>query len=109
MTEPIAGTGHPDRVRRPTAAWAAVAALAAVVLVCACERNPEPLGDRLADARSRFEKVCSGCHPTEVPLRRRKSLSGWRDTVAEMRGKGAPLTDREAEEIAQYLALTRGL
>lgn len=109
MTEAMAGDARPDRFRRPTAAWTAVAALAAVVLVFACERKPEPLGDRLADVRSRFEKVCSGCHPAEVPLRRRKSLSGWRDTVAEMRGKGAPLTDREAEEIAQYLALTRGL
>jgi len=109
MAEAMPRDGRPDRVRRSTAAWAAVAALAIVVLVSACEQKPEPLGDRLADVRSRFEKVCSGCHPTEVPLHRRKSLSGWRDTVAEMRGKGAPLTDREAEEIAQYLALTRGL
>jgi len=74
-----------------------------------CERGPAPLGDRLPEARSRFEKICSGCHPVDVPLRRRKSLKGWRETVGEMRAKGASLTDQEAEEVARYLAQTRGL
>jgi mono/diheme cytochrome c family protein len=85
-----------------------LAATLALTLGAACERAPEPLGEKLADARSRFERVCSGCHPLEVPLRRHKSLSGWRATVAEMRNKGAVLTDAEAEEVARYLAQTRG-
>jgi len=74
----------------------------------ACDRGTAPLGDRLPEARSSFERACSGCHPLDVPLRRHKSLEGWKKTVAEMRGKGASLTAQEAEDVARYLAQIRG-
>lgn len=82
--------------------------LLALAVGAGCDRSPESLGDRLPAVKERFERVCSRCHPLDLPLRRRKSLDGWRRTVAAMRRQGATLTDREAEEIATYLAQIRG-
>lgn len=73
-----------------------------------CGGSPAPLGDKLSDARERFEQACSRCHSLDLPLHRRKSLEGWRQTVRAMRAHGARLTDEEADEVARYLTQIRG-
>lgn len=66
-----------------------------------CQTHPRP------EDRALFERVCSGCHPLDVPLSKNRDLKGWRQTVLAMRDRGAPLSESEAERVARYLAGVR--
>ena len=56
-------------------------------------QNPENL----------YVKKCSICHVIERSRSKKKSAKGWRTTVMRMKGKKAPITDKEAEIIIRHL------
>lgn len=72
--------------------------LTSIVLVSACSSSGAAL----------VQSTCSECHslaPIEVSS---KSYQEWERTVERMRQLGAKLTDRQAEDVIQYLSETYG-
>ncbi|MBI5417130.1 hypothetical protein HZA55_04175 [Candidatus Poribacteria bacterium] len=62
------------------------------------------------DSKSLFEKKCSSCHPTRLPLGKNKTLDEWIATVKRMQSKmNNFLTNDEVKQLAAYLAETRGV
>ena len=59
-------------------------------------------GEELLEAR------CTRCHNLDRVKAASKTLDEWTATVGRMRGKGADLTDAEAETLLEYLAETYG-
>jgi mono/diheme cytochrome c family protein len=59
-------------------------------------------GEELLEAR------CAQCHGLDPVETASKTEAEWEDTVQRMIGKGAELTDAEAETLVQYLAETYG-
>ncbi|MBL7180458.1 MAG: cytochrome c [Desulfobacterales bacterium] len=61
--------------------------------------EPEP------DGKALFEAKCSRCHALDRSLKKTKTLPEWKKTTAKMAkyAKGA-ITEKEAEQIAEYLA-----
>ena len=51
-----------------------------------------------------IEASCTLCHGLTYITQSSKSLSGWRDIVSDMVGRGAPLTKEEFEAVLPYLA-----
>ena len=51
-----------------------------------------------------IEASCTLCHGLSYITQSSKSLSGWRDIVSDMVGRGAPLTKEEFEAVLPYLA-----
>jgi glutamate-1-semialdehyde aminotransferase len=47
---------------------------------------------------------CNVCHDSVRIRGARHDAAGWADTVARMRGKGARVTDAEAQKIVDFLA-----
>lgn len=60
-------------------------------------------GEEAVNPVDLYEKKCSICHVIERSKSKRKSGEGWRNTVMRMKGKGAPITDEEAEIIIKHL------
>ena len=82
---------------------------ASILVLSGCDKQPEPMGEKLITvSKTDFESHCQRCHSLEVPLRRNKSLEGWRETVTRMKEKGLEVTPEAAENIAKYLASVRG-
>jgi mono/diheme cytochrome c family protein len=46
---------------------------------------------------------CVMCHGADFVLQARKPKAAWRDLINEMVGKGAQVTDAEADQIQAYL------
>ncbi len=60
-------------------------------------------------AKALFEAKCSTCHPLSRPLSATKDKADWALTIKRMREtNGCKLTDKEASDIAEYLAKIRG-
>ena len=59
-------------------------------------------GEELLEAR------CTGCHGLDQVKSASKTESEWEATVERMRGKGAELSDAEAETLVDYLTETYG-
>jgi len=59
-------------------------------------------GDYLLEAR------CTQCHNLDRVKAASKTLDEWASTVGRMRGRGAELTDEEADILSEYLAETYG-
>jgi competence protein ComEA len=66
----------------------------------------QPLPD--GPGKDAFASVCTQCHGLDriTPLKR--SAAAWKDTVDEMRSKGASATDQEFTAIVNYLAKNFG-
>jgi hypothetical protein len=47
---------------------------------------------------------CTMCHTIDRINQASKDKTGWEQTIARMRTKGAQLTDTEAAQIADYLS-----
>jgi competence ComEA-like helix-hairpin-helix protein len=58
--------------------------------------------------RDTFQRVCSGCHMTNLATTQRKSADDWATVVIEMRSRGASGSDDEMESIVNYLATNFG-
>jgi len=50
------------------------------------------------------QRVCSLCHPSDRAASVRLTREGWEDVVADMKRRGAPMTDDERAQIVNYLA-----
>lgn len=61
-----------------------------------------PTGDELLQAR------CTVCHDLARVEGASKTQAEWETTVERMRGKGAELTDAEAQTLVEFLAKTYG-
>jgi cytochrome c5 len=55
-----------------------------------------------------FVSACSSCHGTDIVTAERKTADGWKDTVVDMRNRGADFSDQDQEKIIQYLAKNFG-
>jgi hypothetical protein len=49
------------------------------------------------------------CHGADFVLQARKPKAAWRDLINEMVGKGAQVTDAEADQIQAYLEKNQSL
>ena len=59
-------------------------------------------------ARALVQQLCGGCHQPTVVTRFRQPEDGWRETVANMVGRGMPGTPEQRETIIKYLSRHRG-
>jgi quinohemoprotein ethanol dehydrogenase len=59
-------------------------------------------------ARALVQQMCAGCHPPTVVTRVRQPEDAWRETVANMAGRGMPATPEQREIIVRYLGRHRG-
>ena len=48
--------------------------------------------------------VCTRCHPTDRIKAASHDAAAWNVTVTRMRGKGAQLTDAQADKVIEFLA-----
>ena len=55
-----------------------------------------------------LEARCTVCHNLDRVKTASKTLDGWASTVERMRGRGAELTDEEADILSEFLAETYG-
>jgi competence ComEA-like helix-hairpin-helix protein len=54
------------------------------------------------------EKSCKSCHSIETVTKSRNTADGWADVVSQMIGRGANISDDDAETIVEYLAAHYG-
>jgi cytochrome c5 len=66
------------------------------------EGTGAPTGDELLQTR------CTLCHTLDRVQAAAKTQAEWEATVERMRGKGAELTDAEAQTLIQFLATNYG-
>jgi hypothetical protein len=59
-------------------------------------------------ARALVQQLCSGCHQPTVVTRMRLPEDGWRETVANMVGRGMPGTPEQHQQVVRYLTRHRG-
>lgn len=63
-----------------------------------------------ADAgRAELVEFCATCHDAATVVAKRRSRSEWQHVVADMRDKGATVSDADAKTIASYLTRHFGL
>ncbi|MDQ3821501.1 MAG: hypothetical protein M3362_28005 [Acidobacteriota bacterium] len=60
------------------------------------------------EGRAIMLKACVQCHDLRNTVSQRKTMSGWRRTIAEMVWRGTPLVSGEAEVLTRYLAKSFG-
>ena len=60
--------------------------------------------DADAQAKGLFENACSSCHDASLATQAKQTPAQWADTVATMVSRGAPLDDKQAAEVSDYLA-----
>lgn len=53
-------------------------------------------------------KACTSCHTIGNIVKKRGSEDEWADTVSKMIGRGAILTDDDADTLVEYLATHYG-
>jgi competence protein ComEA len=58
--------------------------------------------------RAEFQRICSGCHGTEMVAKLRMSPDQWAATVDDMVNRGAEGTDDDFELIVKYLSTNFG-
>ena len=81
---------------------AATALLAAVVLSVGC--TPTGSSGASGTGQALVDRKCSMCHTLDRVKQAQKDKAGWTATVDRMRGKGAVLSDSEAQLVVDYLA-----
>ena len=73
------------------------------------QKTPEEAeGPPALGGQDLLEARCTKCHNLDRVKAASKTLDEWTATVGRMRGKGADLTDAEAETLLEYLAETYG-
>lgn len=53
--------------------------------------------------RDDFVKMCTACHDVSTAISVRRTEKGWSDVINEMRGRGAPGDDAQADRVRAYL------
>jgi competence protein ComEA len=54
--------------------------------------------------KAQFQRICSGCHGTDMVVKLRMSPDQWAATVDDMVNRGASGTDDDFEAIVKYLS-----
>jgi len=93
-----------------------IATLALLALIAACGGGQEPAQPPsppstpppLAGGAELLQERCTRCHTLDRVMAATKTQAEWEATVERMRGKGAELTDDEAQILIEYLAETYG-
>ncbi|NIN67245.1 MAG: hypothetical protein GTO63_21615 [Anaerolineae bacterium] len=93
-----------------------VAAFVLLALIAACGGGEEPTPPpsspstppQLASGAELLKARCTRCHTLDRVMAASKTQAEWEATVARMRGKGAEVTDEEAQILIEYLAETYG-
>ncbi|MFH0803424.1 MAG: hypothetical protein V2A78_13705 [bacterium] len=89
------------------AAW-----LIMMALLVACNSGSSkpaqapPSATPAPDGATLLETRCSACHSADKPKQARKTRDQWEQTVTDMIGKGAQLTEAEKKVLVDYLANT---
>ena len=60
--------------------------------------------DSDAQAKGLFENACSSCHDASLATSAKQTPAQWANTVSTMVSRGAPLDDKQAAEVSDYLA-----
>ena len=96
---------------RPTIILAALTAVGALALATAAPGQPAPTApapDAAADpGQALIQAKCTMCHDTGPILAEHHNAADWKDLVNQMVGRGASVTDAEADQIVAYLAKTQ--
>jgi mono/diheme cytochrome c family protein len=100
----------------PTLALAALAAACGLSLAKAAQEPPPPApppppaDTAPADpGLALIQSRCVMCHSADFVLQARKPKAAWRDLINEMVGKGAQVSDAEADQIQAYLEKNQSL
>jgi len=72
----------------------------------AAEVSPAPPSE--AGGEELLQGRCTRCHTLDRVQAAAKTQAEWETTVERMRGKGAELTDAEAQTLVEFLAETYG-
>ncbi len=100
----------------PTLALAALVAAGGLTLANAAQEPPAPPNPPaptdavpVDPALALIQTRCVMCHPADFVLQARKPKDAWRDLINEMVGKGAQVSDAEADQIQAYLEKTQSV
>ena len=88
------------------------------VTACAAAAQPAPALPKIAappaqpiteapqtPAKATYERLCTGCHESEIVESQRHTKSEWDETVHSMADRGMTATDAEIGEVIDYLAM----
>jgi hypothetical protein len=53
--------------------------------------------------RALVVRACTGCHPPELIAQKRRTADEWDDLIAKMVDRGAVASEREQQQIFEYL------
>ena len=59
-------------------------------------------------AKRFIDGICASCHDASLITETRATREGWLDIVVRMNGRGAGLSDKDTELLAEYLARNYG-
>jgi mono/diheme cytochrome c family protein len=99
----------------PALALAALVAASGLTLANAAQEPPPapptpPPADASVDpGLALIQSRCVMCHGADFVLQARKPKAAWRDLINEMVGKGAQVSDAEADQIQAYLEKNQSL
>ncbi len=92
--------------------WILVVGLLVLDLVIACGGGEEPTQPAISpptqNGAELLQQRCSAHHTLDRVERASKSQAEWEATVERMTGKGAELTDDEAQTLIEYLVENYG-
>ena len=71
-------------------------------ITAASQTNQVPLPE--SEGKAALEAYCVKCHALTKVLQNRQTMIGWQQTVENMIGRGAELSDDDAAVIVDYLA-----
>jgi putative heme-binding domain-containing protein len=79
-------------------------------LFCGLCMTGEAYGQALPDGKGKaeFQRICSGCHRTDVATHLKKTPEGWRKSVNDMVARGADGSPEEIDSIVLYLSTNFG-
>jgi cytochrome c5 len=79
--------------------------LTAAAISMAAAQAPAPDLSMLPDGPGRelVGAKCATCHPVTIVVGQRRDRAAWEQTIDQMMGRGADISDAEYETIAAYL------
>ncbi|TKJ28997.1 MAG: hypothetical protein CEE40_09980 [Chloroflexi bacterium B3_Chlor] len=82
----------------------------ALAVACGGQEQPSEVSppSSTASGAELLQERCTRCHTLDRVRASSKTEAEWEATVGRMRGKGAELTDAEAQTLIEYLAEAYG-
>src|SRR5436190_20397548 len=60
------------------------------------------------EAKRLLDRACTSCHDSDRINKERRTEEGWRVLAVDMRERGAQLSDRELEQLVEWLGRVKG-